>query len=51
MELLETLLFLHAVNADAETGCGPFGDEPYLSLPGEKKAVARGKVSTDFRTA
>lgn len=33
LELLEPLLFLYAVNADAETRCGPFRDEPDLSLP------------------
>ena len=32
-------------NADAETRCGPFRNEPDLSLPGEKETVTRGKVT------
>ena len=36
LELLE-LLLLNAVNPDAETRRGTFGDEPDLSLPAEKE--------------
>src|SRR5215207_6206149 len=45
LESLEPRLFLNAVNAYSETRCGPFGDEPDLSLPGEIETVARRKVT------
>ena len=45
LELLQVCLLLHVINADAEAGRGAFGDEPDLSLPGEKETVACRKVT------
>ena len=45
LQFLEPLLSLEVIKADAETRSGPFGNEPDLSLPGEKEIVSHGKVT------
>ena len=45
LELLEPRLFMHAIDADTKTRRRAFGDQPDLSLPGEKETVARRKAT------